>query len=192
MDITKNKHKFQEYYILVREDAKINSMKDLKDKTFVSRMDDYLGRLVLNYETLKTVHTLTDRYLKPVEMTNKFSTAIRKTYFGKVDACIVPSYALDIVGEMNPDILKKLVVFHESEKIFPMIGAFHKNTDEVLIKRFSENAERLDKTVRGQSILNLFKMEQVVPLDTKELEPVFRYYNEYVAMKNKYGISDEE
>ena len=163
--VKKNKYKFQKYYILVRADAEINSMKDLKEKTFVSRVDDYLGRLVFNYEALKNVHTLADRYLKPVEMTNKFSTAILKTYFGKVDACIVPSYALDIVGEMNPDILRKLVIFHESEKIFPIVlGAFHNNTHEVLIKRFSENAERLDKTVRGQSILNLFKMEQVVPL----------------------------
>jgi ABC-type phosphate/phosphonate transport system substrate-binding protein len=187
--VQKAEEQFEEYLILVRADAKIESIKDLKNKTVFARSDDYMGRLILDMQILKVAHLNASEYLLSLENIDKFSTAILKTYFGKADACIVPSYVFAMVQEMNPDVGKKLKVLHRSEKIFmPVLGAFHNKTSQIMLEKFAHNALTLEESARGQNILNLFKMKKMVRIKPKNLEPLFAYYNEYMALKQKYEL----
>ncbi|QOY54214.1 PhnD/SsuA/transferrin family substrate-binding protein [Candidatus Sulfurimonas marisnigri] len=180
---------FEEYIILVRDDGKINTIKDLKAKIIMSRSDDYMGRMVVDFEILKEAHTTAKNYFSDMEKTEKFSTSILKTYFSKVDACIVPSYVFAVVSEMNPDISKKLKVLHKSEKIFlSLVGGFHNNTTEEMLDIFSLNMARNNSSARGQNIMSLFKMKKILPLAQRDLKPLFEYYDAYMVLKQKYEV----
>jgi ABC-type phosphate/phosphonate transport system substrate-binding protein len=178
---------FEEYVILVKEDSKIKSMKDLKHKVLVSAADDKMGRLILDYEILKEMHLSSAEYISSMKETKKHSTAILNTYFGKADACITPSYVLDLVNEMNPDVGRKLKVIYKSERIFlPHLINSHKNASEEVMRRFSVSASALDKSVRGRNVLDLFKIKKMSLVSRQDLEPMFAYYDAYIALKQKH------
>ena len=186
--VKKSQERFQEYILLVREDSSIKHLKDLKNRSVLARSDDYMGKLILDAVLLKTLHTSSKKYLLEIAKSKSYSNTILQTYFKKYDACIVPSYALDIVVEMNPSVGKKLKILYKSEKIFmPIIAGFHKSAHVEVKQRFRNNVVNIQKSVRGQNILNLFKMKKLLQVSKEELKPLFRYYNEYITLKKKYA-----
>jgi len=190
--IQKGEELYEEYVVLVREESGINQIKDLKGVHLLSREDDYIGRMVLDYMFLDSFQKSVDEYISKMYLTKKDSESILKVYFKKADACIVPSYALDIVAELNPDVGRKLRVLYKTPKIFvPMIGAFHKKTDPELMKIFYRNVVRLDKTARGRSILDLYKMKKMFIIELKLLEPIIQYYERYISLKKRYTRNEE-
>ena len=188
--VKKSDDKFQEYIILTKKNSGINSIKDVKGKSFISREDDYVGRMILDNEVLKYHNKSSKSSLSSLTVTEKFSTAILKVYFGEIDICIVPAYALDIVSEMNPDIKRKVKVLYTSEKIFvPIITGFHNNANEILMDLFHESALNLEQSARGKNILNLFKMKQIMKIDKKDLNPLLEYYEKYQMIQDKYSLN---
>ena len=186
--IQKSDTLFEDMLFLVRTDSGIKSMKDLKNKIVVTKSDNYMGKMDLDYEILKEMHTSADGYIGSYFLTNQFSTSILKTYFCKADLCIVPRYAYNTVVEMNPDVGKKLKVLHVSPNTYVMmLGAFNNRTDPLLVELYRKNVEEMPDTVRGKTILDMFKVRKILPVDISTLRPLLNYYHDYVELQKKYG-----
>lgn len=185
--VNKGKNQLESYLILVREDSDIKTLKDLKNKSVGTREDNYLGKMYLESELLQVRRKYSRNYFKGYINTGKFSTAILNTFFGKVDACIVPSYTLDLVSEMNPSIKKSLRVIKRSEEIFfPILAIFHINTQRKIIDDFALSVKGLKESPRGRNILNLFKMEGLRRISKEKIAPMKEYYNNYLGLRKKY------
>ena len=185
--VQKSKNKYERMLLLVREDSGIKNLSDLKLKHVMLRDDNYMGELFLDKELLQEVHVSSKKHIKSLVRTKKHSTAILKTFFAKADACIVPEHIYKLLSEMNPAISLKLVPLVKSELIFaPIMALFHNNTQEWMLNAFKRNAESMDKTTRGKSILELFKMNKIRRIDKKEIEAIKDYYGEYLEFQNQY------
>jgi len=190
--IQKAQNRYEKMLLLVREESDIKNLNDLKSKSVMIRDDNYMGELFLDKEMLQEVHVSSKKHIKSLLKTKRHSTAILKTFFGKVDACIVPEYSFKLVSEMNPSISSKLVPLVISDAIFtPIMAIFHKNTQSWMIDAFKRNVESMDKTARGKSILELFKMKKIRQIDKEEMEPIKAYYSQYLSLQKKYVVDDE-
>jgi len=188
----KTNYKYEKMIILVKKNSKIKNLSDLKNKKIITRNESYIGELFLDKEILQELHIGSSKHIKELIYTKRYSTAILKTFFGKSDACIVPEYAIKLVGEMNPAVASALVPIAQSQNIFlSNIALFHVNTDDWMINLFNKNVKNLDKTVRGQNVLDLFKMKKIRKIKKEELEPLKKYYKEYLDLKKKYGVIDD-
>jgi ABC-type phosphate/phosphonate transport system substrate-binding protein len=178
---------FEQMVLLVRRDSGIASLKSLENTRLAMRGDYYTGRLFLDREMLEATHRSYEKVFGETEMTKTHSLAVLQTFFGKVDACVVPRYILEMVSEMNPAVMRDLVVLHESEPIFvPYVGAFHKQTPEKMTIAYADFVEELSRTPKGQNILDLFKMQAMVRMPSEALEPMRRYFREYTALQRRY------
>ncbi len=187
-----NEKKLYKMLLLVNKRSDIKTLADLKDKRVATRDDNLLGRLFFDTELLRTVHEKAEEHVEEVFGVKKSSTAILKTFFGDVDACIVPEFAFKLANEMNPALSKDLRVLSSSEQIFiPMLLAFHVDMDKSLPTIFKRNVENIENSVRGRNILGLFKITGLSPVTDKELQPMRQYYSEYQTLKQRYGNADE-
>lgn len=183
---------YEKMVLLTKKDSGIKNLNDLKNKTIITRNGNYLGELFLDKEILQELHISSSKHYEELTYTKRYSTAILKTFFGKSDACIVPEYALKLVGEMNPAVASALVPIVQSEYIFiSSLALFHSSTQDWMLKAFNENVANLNQSVRGQNILDLFKIKKIRKIEKKEVEPLKKYYKEYLNLKKKYGVRDD-
>ena len=191
--LTQRSHKkYERMVLLVKKNSGIKGIDDLKGKTVAIKDDNYVGKLFLEKEILQNSHIVSREYIKEFVNTKKHSTAILKTFFSKVDACIVPEYTLDLIGEMNPAVTSSLITISHTPHIYTAaIIMFHTDTEDAMITAFRRNTSKLDQSVRGQNILDLFKMKGLFQIDSKELQPLKNYYEEYLSLLNKYGTVRE-
>lgn len=189
--VTKTEKKFEDRVLFVKKGSNIKSIKDLKNKNIMVRNDDYLGRIFLDKESLENMHVSSKKHLGEITSTKRYSTAILKTYFSKTDACIVPSYAFELVKEMNPAVAKQLVPIAQTSDVFiPFIGMFHKHTQKLMMEAFGRSVKVLDKTPRGQNILALFKMYGMRKIAFEDFKPLKEYYEEYLDLKKRYKVKN--
>lgn len=183
--ITKEgKEDFDQYVLLVR-DKKIKTFKDLKGKRVAIKDDDYLSTIFLELEGSKKLSKNFRISSYDIIKTKKNSTAILNTFFGKADACVVPLSTYELVIELNPSISKKLKKLIVSEKIFmPIVTFFHKDSNKKFVDIITNEIDVLTSTSRGRNILNLFKMNEIKPIECKELEPIKEFYKKYELLKS--------
>ncbi|QSZ40996.1 PhnD/SsuA/transferrin family substrate-binding protein [Sulfurimonas aquatica] len=187
---TKSEKRFTNRVILVNKKSGIKSLKDLKNRTVMSREDDYLGRLVLDKELLEELGADSSSFFKSSLKSAKSSTAILKVYFSTVDACVVPEYMFKFMQEMNPKLSSELSVLKRTPDIFlPVMAVFHKTTPTSSIDSFHRNVATLESTPRGQNILALFKMHKMRVVDVKEFDGLREYYQEYLHLSKAYKKS---
>jgi ABC-type phosphate/phosphonate transport system substrate-binding protein len=186
--VRKYKSKFQKMVILTQKDSGIDKIDDLKNKTVIVKTDNYMGEIVLDRSILESKHISKKKYIKDMKYTTKHSTAILKTYFSKADAAIVPFYAFKLVSEMNPMVKNRLKIIYETDELFmPVISLINKSTSNQIIQTMKKTSKKLHLTKEGRNIFTLFKMTSIDELEPKDLDPLNKYYEEYINLKNKYG-----
>lgn len=185
--VRRSSKQLESYVVLVRNDSNINTIKALKNKKIATRSDSYLGKMFLDTEFLKVAHEESSSYIDSYIYTKKFSTALLKTFFGAVDACVVSEHTLDLLTEMNPNIQKKLKVLKKSEEIFmPMLALFHKDLNKNIIFKLEKNIANLKDTKKGRSIFGLMKIKSFEPISIKKITPLKKYYNTYLSLRSEY------
>jgi len=168
--------------ILVQRKSKINKLKDLKNKT-IARLDSEIEELYINRNLQKAFRKDADEFLKSTLFVKKYSKAILKLFFKKVDACIVSESAFNLASEMNPQIRKKLKII-DSENV-NLVGSsfFRRGVDQDILEKFQEEAFKVHLTKRGRQILTVFKADAVVESKIEDLDSVKKIYKEYLALK---------
>ena len=185
--VSMNGNEYEEYLILVRKDSNINTLKDLKNKKMAIHQDNYMGKVFLDKEFYEETKKSYKDYIKNIYKTKQHSTAILNTFFRKVDLCVVPKYALDLVSELNPVVKKRLKIIKKSDPIFiSIVAMFHKNTKSIVLRQFNEHYSSLKNTSRGQNIMDLFKMKDFRKVKKSYFNPVNSYYQEYLQLIEKY------
>lgn len=183
---------YEKMLLLVRRDSGITDVKGLEQKKVMTRDNGYMSKLFFDRLVRERMHRGYEGFIGELLGVERYSTAVLKTFFRKVDACIVPQYVYNLMAEMNPSLRKELQVIAESPKIFVnFMMVAHKEMPERMVRAYENTVNHLEHTERGRQIMELFKMKKITRVTPHDLEAIAHYYEEYLALKQRQRGHDE-
>ena len=173
-----------QYYLIANKNSEINSIEDLKNKTFSSLSIDRGYSIWLDYLVRKRLKVSLDNIIKEKHEFYTNSRLLLDVYFNKSDFTVVSKIVYDDMLLLNPSLKKNLIILEKSKPMFFFaLGLFHKNTSKELIDSFMKvvYSKKFDEMFRNLfTPLNLYGMQKT---SFKNLEDINNYYDEYKKLK---------
>jgi len=159
------------------------SLQDFKGKQISFYTQHLMMNFNLEYIVKKASGLDSSHFFKKIKSTKTASQAVLDVYFGGSDLCVIPKYLYDLTVELNPAMLKKIVIIKpESEQFIPVLLFNFKHTDPAARGAVNKNIAVLDETVRGKQIMEIFKVQIVNLITEEELEPMRKLFQTYQAL----------
>ena len=171
------------YLLLVRSDSGVSDVMDLRNRKLTLRKGDDIGRLFLNTYLLKNKQPEVDNFFGSVEQKGRSSQVVLSVFFGQADACIISDLSLKTMTELNPQVGEKLKIIASSPEFIEGVNFFRKGYDEKNKTIVLDRSKKLKDTARGKQIMLLFKFEEVVSLQERDLETLKKLMHEYERLK---------
>ncbi|MCF6252587.1 MAG: PhnD/SsuA/transferrin family substrate-binding protein [Methylococcaceae bacterium] len=144
-------------------------------------MKFYLEYLIENSSGLDILH-----FFSKIKYTKTASQAVLDVYFGSSDLCIIPKHIFDLTVELNPAIMQKIFIMHQSGKqFFPVLILNFKHVDNTIRTLINKNLSLLNQTARGQQILDMFSIQSVHTVKLKKLHPMQNIFKHYQSLLKK-------
>lgn len=188
--ITKNPFLFNsnskktQYYLIANKKSNIKSIKDLRNKSFVSLTIDDNYSTWVDFLVRRNLNTSYKNIIKKEKKVNKNEKLLLNVYFNSVDFTAVSKVVYDDMVLLNPAIKKDLVIIAKSKPIFFFgLGLFHKNTSPKLTKNFQK---AVDSGTFNKEFGNLYKMLNLYGIQKtsfEDLKPLDDFYSEYLKLK---------
>lgn len=178
----KNRKKIK-MLLIANRNSNIKSLKDIKNKSYVSYINSSQGNIWLDVKTRRLFNKGYDEIIKKKKVLRKNSRMILDVFFQKADFTVVSKNVYEDMLYLNPSMRNELVVIEESKPLFfNMIGLFHKKTKNDLIERYNRflikesDNERLNEFY---SMVNIYNMHKSTFEEFNELE---EFYDEYKSL----------
>lgn len=174
-----------QYYLVANKQSGIQTLKDIKGKSYSSFDVETNYKVWLDYLALKEFGQSYQKIIRLEQGKQKYNAMLLDVYFNKHDFTIVSKHVYEDMILLNPSIRKNLTIVQKSEPIFLYsVGYFHKQTSPELIDAFNTLIEE-DGFKKAMSelldFLGLLRLERIDFNDLKKLED---FYEEYLALKN--------
>lgn len=170
--------------LIVRNDKKINSMKDLLGKRLVISNDDELADMFIDTLFLKALNKGYRNSVGSVEIQNKGSRAVLDIYFNKADMGVVYRNAYDVMVELNPNISEKVIIFDKipvKSRNFSYFVRGYPFVDVMTTLAITT----LKNNVRAKQILDIFRMSTLEKSLVNELDYFKKYEDNYIELKKR-------
>lgn len=170
-----------EYVLLVRQDADVKSLADLKGKRLV-RHQSPTARLVDEWLAVQQARAGLPADLSfwgAAQTEPKSSRVILPVFFKQADACVATRRAFTTMAELNPQVSQRLKVLASSQRMQTGGYFFQKTCPPAMRDKMLEAFSNLHKISYGQQVLTLFQSPPLVTLDTKSLQPSIDLLKEY-------------
>jgi phosphonate transport system substrate-binding protein len=147
--------------LLVREDAGINSLSDLKGKTFsYTSKDSSHGYLFPGLLIKKNFHQSLENFFGHLNITKKDPDGILSVLYKKSDVVGASSQTFMILSDLMPRLKRELKILDKSD---PLVHGpffyYDKNfKDKSLIERCKKEILNMDRATEGKQVLLLFKI----------------------------------
>lgn len=160
---------------------KIKNKKDLKNKKILLKEDEYLSTIFLESFFLENKISTSK-----ISYTDKYNTLLLKTFFGDIDACVVPANVYNTLLELNPTIKSKLKILEKSPKIFNLgIITLNKTNDKESIDKLKKNINKFKISKEKEEIFTLLNSKDMNFLDKKDVNVLKDFYINYKNLKEK-------
>lgn len=169
-----------EYVLLVHKKSGINSIEDLKNK-IVSFVDDYSNAvpyLWLNVLLKSEGFTSSDKFFKQILTSSTANQAVLKTFFGQIDACIVPKKLLSTTFILNPQLEQDLKILQQSEAFIAGIFCVNEKVANSIRKDFINSARVAMNTERGKQIALFFRTRDLHEFKIQYLDNIKNLINQ--------------
>jgi ABC-type phosphate/phosphonate transport system substrate-binding protein len=173
--------------LVVRKDSGFRTVTDLRGKTVLQQKGAYDDGNDLWLDTLLMRKGIAapKRYFASNRIVLNPTGAVMPVFFGKADACIMSKRSLKIMGELNPQLQRELMIIEESPPILNCIIAFREGISSSRKELFGKILGTLDQNTEGQQLLTLFKMTKLVPYQHLYLVPVEKLFRENHDLKRR-------
>jgi phosphonate transport system substrate-binding protein len=161
------------YLLLTRRGGGLTSLADLRGKELMvlDGKGGHLSRAWLDYLLLAEHLEPKESFFRRLEPVARPTAAVLPVFFGAKPACLVDGPAFQIMSELNPQVGNNLVILAASEPYLDSI---------LCIRRSGWPSERARQDVittfttfhlgpGGRQILELFKLDQLVPFKDEYL-----------------------
>jgi ABC-type phosphate/phosphonate transport system substrate-binding protein len=182
--VKRNKKTYQ-YVLLIRSDAGVSDLKDLRGKTLVMRKNDEAGLFYLNTLLLRNGQAELQQFLGAMQEMESFSKAMLSVFFKKNDACLVTDTAFETMCELNPQMGKQLTILAHSTELSNGIFFFARDLPQGVKNILVNHVLHLDASRYGQQILMLYKIDRLVQFDITDLDSIKVLFQEYEALKRQ-------
>lgn len=175
-----------QFYLIVNKDSNINSLKDLKGKTFAGYVGDEGYSLWLDYLTRKNLKKPYKKLIKNELEIQKNQRLILNVYFNKADFSVISKTVYNDMISLNPSIEKRVKILKKSKPIFFFgLGLFHKNTPKSLVDPFYEYIDNGQFNKDFEDIFKLLSAYGVQKASFDDLKPLDDYFEEYKELKKE-------
>lgn len=180
-----------EYYLLVRKEEGIKSLKQLKDKSIglLTESDNSAAIMWLDVILAKDNFPVFEKFFKLIYPGQNESQLILNLFFGKTDACIVTNHSYKIMSELNPQIRERLTILSTSPdyllSMMCFLKSFNNKKDRQLVY---SNAFKVPNSPAGKQILTLLKIDKILPYKDGYLtsyKNLLQDYNRLIKTKKK-------
>ncbi|MFZ1292037.1 MAG: PhnD/SsuA/transferrin family substrate-binding protein [Melioribacteraceae bacterium] len=175
-----------EFIIVVRKDKNYKKLEDLKNTT-INIPSKTSGSIVKIWLTvlLNEKGKNFDKFFTEVRETEKPQKSLLPVFFNQVDACVVSAESFNTMLELNPQLKNELTIIEKSPVFLGGIMCLNKSIDPQLKKSLFDVGFKLDKTVSGKQILNLFKAEKLIRFEEMHLKNILELTEKYSKIKKK-------
>jgi ABC-type phosphate/phosphonate transport system substrate-binding protein len=182
--LAKKNNNFRRFFLLVNKKSKIHSLKELKNKRIALLEKDSIQELYIDTLLLENEGVESNEFFREKVYQAKFSRALLKLFFNRIDACIVSEYVWDIAVELNPQIKNRLRIIDKSPDIFPPISVtlIRKESPEYS-KMYKSFASDLRKNTRTTQFLNMYQVVESIKINESNIKPILEYYKHYLRLK---------
>lgn len=179
----------EDYVIVVNKQLNYQNFASLQGKCLSLRGDYMLMSSYLDLLLRSEVALGLQQFFKTVKNPRTVSQGILDVYFNVCDATIVPQHILDLVTELNPAVLEKVAVVHRSGAHFiPALGLVFKNATGPEADVVRDNLHRINNRVRGQEILDLFKIRSIRQIEPESLNFMLNFFAADRKKSRKVGL----
>jgi ABC-type phosphate/phosphonate transport system substrate-binding protein len=171
------------YQVLVRRDSGLRTLDDLRAKSIVELQapDLSVGHTWLLSLLLAKGVRAHEEFFGSVEYVDRPTAAVLPVFFGRKDACLVDDLAFNLMVELNPQVGARLQSLEISA---PLVGAVVCVSESSWASRefrpaFLKALGELHLMPAGRQMLNLFKMDHLVPFREADLDTARELWASY-------------
>ena len=173
-------------YLIANKNSKINSINDIKNKTFMNTDFNDTYATWLDYLTLKNLNKSYKKVIGNQLISSKSSTALLDVYFNKADFCVIEKETYVNMLILNPSLEKKLKVVEKSPEIFfSAITTIHKEATPELITLINEILDNKIFKDDFKEFLKLINLDSALRVEFEDLKDFENFYSEYRSLKGK-------
>ena len=173
-------------YLIANKNSKINSINDIKNKTFMNTDFNDTYATWLDYLTLKNLNNTYKKVIGNQLISSKSSTALLDVYFNKADFCVIEKETYVNMLILNPSLEKKLKVVEKSPEIFfSAITTIHKEATPELITLINEILDKKTFKDDFKEFLKLINLDSALRVEFEDLKNFEDFYSEYRFLKGK-------
>lgn len=179
---------FNEFVLVVRRDARVTTVRELKNKRLTMETEHDGSIPMIWLETLLMKEAQPERpeqFFASVKGARKPSHTILPVFFGQADACIASRSAFETVVELNPQVGKELETIASSAPFVSAIGSLRKDFFAKYEPLVTANLELLHDDPQGRQILTLFKQGRLLRFKESYLATVEQLLKEHEALRLK-------
>jgi ABC-type phosphate/phosphonate transport system substrate-binding protein len=165
--------------VLTRKNEGLDSFKSILGKRLVLVEYDPITHLYMDFLALSTFNKGYKASFNDISHEKKAHQAILKLFFGQADVICVYLNAYNAATELNPQLLSKLQIISQRNNIPQAAGLFHKNVPPAFREQVIAEALNLDKHVRGEQLLQIFKADKTIRSNLSNLTETKQLYNDY-------------
>ena len=173
-------------FLIANTNSKINSISDIKNKTFMNTDFNDTYSTWLDYLTLKNLNNSYKKVIGNQLKSNKSSTALLDVYFNKADFCVIEKETYVNMLILNPSLEKKLKIIDKSPEIFfSAITTIHKEATPELITLINEILDKKTFKDDFKEFLKLINLDSALRVEFEDLKNFEDFYSEYRFLKGK-------
>lgn len=173
-------------FLIANTNSKINSISDIKNKTFMNTDFNDTYSTWLDYLTLKNLNNTYKKVIGNQLKSSKSSTALLDVYFNKADFCVIEKETYVNMLILNPSLEKKLKVVEKSPEIFfSAITTIHKEATPELITLINEILDKKTFKDDFKEFLKLINLDSALRVEFEDLKNFEDFYSEYRFLKGK-------
>ena len=156
---------------IVRRAAAIQRLSDLANKRFALLDHDELSEVY--FETLLMKGKLDPSRLASIKKEKRSSALILQLFFNQGDAVLINRNAYEAALALNPQIGERVQVLDEFtfKGRSPTIGLFSPQVAPEHREVITQAAMKIDKTVRGRQVMEIYQTESMVESKVSDLGP---------------------
>ena len=182
--VQRSEFELESYVIVAQKKYADKAIKSFSNKQLSSHQPYLLMNFYLDYWVNKSTGQQTQQFFKKIKYVKTASQAVLDVYFKSSDLCIVPKHIFDLTVDLNPAILKRLTIIHQSESLFsPVLTFTFKHVDPLIKQALNNNFVNFGQTPRSQQILEMFNFQAIKPITLKQLTPMYTLFKNHQALQ---------
>lgn len=125
-------------------------------------------------------------FFSDISISPQTSNAVMRAFFGQADACLVDENSFATMGDLNPQLPRKLRIIERTPPLCQGMVCITQDAHERLGEQVQEGLELLHKDPKGRHLLNLFGVDELLPFDPSMLK------TEELLLQNKLNTLEAD